>query len=53
MKKQWKTLMQLRFFVKSRKETKAKASRRKSNINEDAVKLIHELEVHQIELRCK
>jgi hypothetical protein len=29
----------------------AKASRRKSNINEDeAVKLIHELEVHQIEL---
>jgi hypothetical protein len=46
--------MQLRFFVKKQKrKLKAKASR-KSNINEDeAVKLIHELEVHQIELECK
>jgi signal transduction histidine kinase/ActR/RegA family two-component response regulator len=39
---------------KAERKLKAKASRRKSNINEDeAVKLIHELEVHQIELEMQ
>jgi hypothetical protein len=38
--------------LREKQKGNLKASRRKSNINEDeAVKLIHELEVHQIEMQ--
>jgi hypothetical protein len=53
MKKQWKTLMQLRFFVKSKKGNLKQKLPGGINIMKTNSETVHELEVHQIELECK